>query len=180
MALNLKLYLPSREFSKLTFMFLWQRLRMLVQRVVYKDRVVKRHPYFMGKLDHITPDELFLRLINVDFQPNYFSFADEGELYNLRRLVIFDSRLYQEHVRIFPDEVRGHFEIAYDTSLGDVAEYLSGKTIEPIMGVTLAVIEDTLEPGDPFEKMESTPAKVDAEVRAEWLMDENDENDADN
>jgi hypothetical protein len=57
--------------------------------------------------------------------------------------------LYQEHVRIFPDELRAHFEIAYDYGLGDAIEHVRGTTITEVAPTTVQELLDCIaEPVD--------------------------------
>jgi hypothetical protein len=132
--------------TKLTFMFLWQRVRLLVQRILYRTGPLARQPYLIGELKGTDPEAVFRILIDSGFQPNYFSLADEGELYNLRSLSFREyGQLWQEHVRIFPDEVRAHAEIAYDLGLGDAVEHMKGTTVRPVHRYTLMTIQEAIE-----------------------------------
>ena len=73
------------------------------------------------------PHAIYKALIEIGFQPNYFAFHDKGELYNIRRLKYnSDNELWQEHVRIFPDEIRGHWEITYEE---DAVKHYKGTTV---------------------------------------------------
>ena len=44
------------------------------------------------------------------------------------------AELWQEHVRVFPDEVRAHFEIAYDE---DAVRHLNASTLQQLPSSTL-------------------------------------------
>jgi hypothetical protein len=111
---------------KLSLWVLFQQLRMVVQHYIYRNPA-QRQRYHIA--DVTAPRVLFAELIDLGFQPNFFAIVDQGELYNLRRLIHWAGKLYQEHVRIFPDELRGHLEIAYDFQLGDAIEHVKGTTI---------------------------------------------------
>ena len=125
-------------------MFLWHRLRLLVQRILYRTGPLARQPYLIDELKGSDPEAVFRLLLDAGFQPNYFSLADEGELYNLRQLSFEKGRLWQDHVRIFLDEVRAHAEIAYDIGLGDAFEHLEGTTIRPVNGITNLVLREAI------------------------------------
>jgi hypothetical protein len=97
---------------------------------VYRNPA-QRQRYHISFLN--APRVLHLRLIEHGFQPNYFALVDQGEMFNLRRLVFRGAEVWQEHVRIFPDELRAHFEIAYDYELGDAIEHVRGTTIQEVL-----------------------------------------------
>jgi len=58
--------------------------------------------------------KLHRELIEMGYQPNYATFHDVGEIFNMRYLYYKDGVLRQEHIRVFNDELRGHDEIAYE------------------------------------------------------------------
>lgn len=61
-------------------------------------------------------DEIEGRLIDDDWQPNYFSFSDEGQITSMRKM-FRDNEGYwwQDHIRVHNDgEVRGHREVSYE------------------------------------------------------------------
>jgi len=78
----------------------------------------------------ITLDEIEGRLIDDDWQPNYFSFSDEGQITSMRKM-FRDNEGYwwQDHIRVHDDgEVRGHREVSYEE---DALGHLQGtKAIE--------------------------------------------------
>jgi len=61
------------------------------------------------------------KLINIGFQPNYFSFGDKGQVTSMRRMYVdVDGYWRQHHIRIHEDgEVRGHDELSYEESAID-------------------------------------------------------------
>jgi hypothetical protein len=124
----------------------WFLLRLFVQRYVLCQSIA-RQQYHVA--DVTNPRLLHWQLLMHGFQPNYFALVDQGELYNLRRLVCWSGKLYQEHVRIFPDELRAHFEIAYDYGLGDAIEHVRGTTITEVAPTTVQELLDCIaEPVD--------------------------------
>jgi len=118
---------------------LWHLLRIFVQRHIYRQ-TIPRQRYHIA--DTTSPRVLHMRLLERGFQPNYFALVDQGELYNLRRLIQWAGKLYQEHLRIFPDELRGHLEIAYDYELGDAIEHVKGTTIQQLSPSTVQELLD--------------------------------------
>lgn len=80
-------------------------------------------------------DTVYDELLKRGFQPNYFSYYDSGSLFNLRRLAknrqlfLKDGKRYQEHIRCFSDEIRGHYEITYEE---DAPLHLNGNTVKPL------------------------------------------------
>jgi len=71
------------------------------------------------------------KLIKIGYQPNYFSFGDEGQVTSMRRMYI-DSDGYwrQEHIRVHKDgEIRGHDELSYEES---AIEHVKGEGAKEI------------------------------------------------
>jgi hypothetical protein len=87
------------------------------------------------------PDTVFRKLIEIGFQPNYFAYHDKDEIYNVRRLNYNAKELWQEHVRVFPDEIRGHYEISYEE---DARRHVNGETLRPLSDEVLKELEDLL------------------------------------
>ena len=109
--------------NKIKFNLWWGHLRFFFQKYVLR-KYLSRQPYFIANI--FNPDEVFKKLILIGFQPNYFAFHDKGEIYNLRRLKYNGDELWQEHVRVFPSEVRGHWEITYEA---DAVLHYKGSTV---------------------------------------------------
>ena len=109
--------------NKIKFNLWWGHLRHLFQKYVLKKHL-GRQPYFIANI--FNPNEAFKKLILIGFQPNYFAFHDKGEIYNLRRLKYNGDELWQEHVRVFPVEIRGHWEITYEA---DAVLHYKGSTV---------------------------------------------------
>lgn len=109
--------------NKIKFNLWWGHLRHLFQKYVLRKHI-DRQPYFIANI--FNPNEVFKKLISIGFQPNYFAFHDKGELYNLRRLKHYGDELWQEHVRVFPGEIRGHWEITYEA---DAVLHYKGHTV---------------------------------------------------
>jgi len=131
----------------------WFLLRVFVQRYILRQSIARQQFHIA---DVINPRLLHWQLLMHGFQPNYFALADQGELYNLRRLVPCAGKLYQEHVRIFPDELRGHLEIAYDYGLGDAIEHVRGTTIVELSPSTVQELLDRIaEPLGPTLALET-------------------------
>lgn len=60
-------------------------------------------------------EEVEKRLIDIGYQPNYFSFGDEGQITSMRKMFIYNTLWLQWHVRIHKDgEIRGHEEFSYE------------------------------------------------------------------
>ena len=106
--------------------YVWRHLRELTQRLLGKKIGRGRFHIIDYKVGASIP---YHRLIEMGFQPNYFAYYEKGEIYNLRRLEFKGVELWQEHIRIFPDEIRGHFEISYEE---DTQRHISGETIRPL------------------------------------------------
>ncbi|MGC9445216.1 MAG: hypothetical protein ACP5E9_09875 [Candidatus Methanospirareceae archaeon] len=92
-------------------------------------RYIGRQRYHIAELEDVDPEAVFRELVLLGYQPNYFAYCDPGELYNLRRLRFRHGKLWQDHVRVFPDEVRGHSEISYEE---DAARHARATTIEAL------------------------------------------------
>ena len=120
---------------------LWQLVRLFVQHHFFRQTATRQRYHIA---DVRAPRVLLTELIDLGFQPNYFALVDQGELSNLRRLIYFAGKLYQEHVRIFPDELRGHLEIAYDYGLGDAIEHVKGTTIQELSDNTILELRNCL------------------------------------
>jgi len=120
------------------FNHFWRRIRSLFQRYVLRKKI-GRQPFPIMPVSN--PDTFFRGLIEIGFQPNYFAYYDKGEIYNVRRLNYNDNELWQEHIRIFPDEIRGHYEISYEE---DARKHISGETLRPLSDETLKELDDLL------------------------------------
>lgn len=109
--------------NKIKFNLWWGHFRFFFQKYVLRKHL-NRQRFFIANI--FNPSEVFKKLILIDFQPNYFAFHDKGEIYNLRRLKYNGSELWQEHVRVFPSEIRGHWEITYEA---DAVLHYKGHTV---------------------------------------------------
>lgn len=110
--------------TKIQFNYLWRPLLSLFQTYILRKEI-GRQRFFIANISN--PHNIYKALITIGFQPNYFAFHDKGELYNLRRLKYnSDNELWQEHIRIFPDEMRGHWEITYEE---DAIKHYKGTTV---------------------------------------------------
>jgi len=70
-------------------------------------------------------------LIDEGWQPNYFSFADLGQVTSMRKMFRdSDGYWWQDHVRIHYDgEVRGHRELSYEEC---AITHIKGSTAEEL------------------------------------------------
>ena len=116
----------------------WRRVRYFFQRYILR-REAGRQPFPIMSISN--PDTVFKKLIEKTFQPNYFAYHDKDEIYNVRRLKYNSNELWQEHIRVFPDEIRGHFEISYEE---DTGRHITGETLKPLPEGTLKELEDLL------------------------------------
>lgn len=125
------------------FRFLIRRFKYLFQKYIL-HRKPGRQPFLLIKTEPEMTNTIYNELLKRGFQPNYFSYYDSGELFNLRRLAknlnLFsvNGKGYQEHIRGFPDEIRGHYEITYEE---DAALHLSGNTITVLPEETIQEIK---------------------------------------
>ncbi len=97
---------------KIQFYYLWNNL-------VRKFFPFKgRQEFILTKIDPriLSKEEFAIRLINIGYQFNYFSFEDKDETMNLRKLYISPNyKIRQYHIRLYNDgEVRAHDEISYE------------------------------------------------------------------
>ncbi len=97
---------------KIQFYYLWNNLvRKLFP---FKGR----QEYVLTKIDPkiLSKEEFEKKLIEINYQFNYFSFQDKDELTNLRRLYVSpDLKIRQFHIRYYSDgEVRAHDELSYE------------------------------------------------------------------
>ena len=109
---------------KIKFHYIWRHLSNIFQTHILHRRI-GRQPFFIASISN--PHTIYKSLIEIGFQHNYFAFHDTGEIYNLRRLKYNNNELWQEHVRVFPDEIRGHWEITYEE---DAIKHYKGATVE--------------------------------------------------
>ncbi len=72
------------------------------------------------------------KLISLGYQPNYFSFADEGQITSMRKMYVDPQGFWRQiHVRVHSDgEIRGHDELCYEESVIDHVNGVDGKEIE--------------------------------------------------
>ena len=129
-----------RKVGKIKWNHLWRELRFLVQRYVLRKEV-GRGRFFITNIEEPIP--LFRKLIELGFQPNYFAYNEQGEIWNMRRLRYYGAELWQEHVRVFPDEVRAHFEITYEE---DAVRHLNASTLQQLPSVTLDELLTVIHP----------------------------------
>ena len=118
--------------------YIWRHLRELTQKLMGKN--IGRGRFLITPYNISSPP--YRMLTDLGFQPNYFAYYEKGELFNLRRLKWVKSRLWQEHVRIFPNEIRGHFEISYEE---DTQRHISGETIKPLSPGLIGAIKRMVE-----------------------------------
>lgn len=89
----------------------------------------EREPYLIGYIN-IDLSRVEDTLIELGYQPNYFSFDDDGQFTSMRIIYIEDGKWRQKHVRAFKDgELRGHDELSYEE---DANGHLHGDTLRPI------------------------------------------------
>ena len=117
---------------RLRWNHLWRLVRWAFQTFILRKNIARQR-YHIAPLENADPEAVFRELVLLGYQPNYFAFCDPGELYNLRRLRFRDGELWQDHVRIFADEVRGHAEISYEE---DAALHAQATTVEALPVVT--------------------------------------------
>lgn len=85
------------------------------------------------------------QLIGIGYQPNYFSFADEGQITSMRRMYIDVNGYWRQiHIRVHEDgEIRGHDELSYEES---AIEHVKGEGAKEITQSTrtnvLAILKD--------------------------------------
>ena len=125
--------------------YIWRHLRELTQKLMGKE--IGRGRFLITSLTtennvYYQPRYILKLLTNLGFQPNYFGYFEKGEIYNLRRLKVIGSGLWQEHIRIFPDEIRGHFEVSYEE---DTQLHISGETIKPLSPGLIGAIKRMVE-----------------------------------
>ena len=119
-----------KKVGKIRWNHLWRGVRHLFQRYVLRKEV-GRGPFFITNIEE--PISLYRKLIELGFQPNYFAYNEAGEIWNMRRLRYNGAELWQEHVRVFPDEVRAHFEITYEE---DAIRHFNASTLKHLPGTT--------------------------------------------
>jgi len=113
---------------RLRWNHLWRFVRWAFQTFILRKNIARQR-YHIAPLENADPEAVFRELVLLGYQPNYFAYCDPGELYNLRRLRFRDGELWQDHVRVFPDEVRGHSEISYEE---DAALHARATTVEAL------------------------------------------------
>ncbi len=77
----------------------------------------ERENFHVGTCRYLDTDTIEEILITNGWQPNYFSFADEGQVTSMRKMFIDDETgtWRQYHIRVHTDgEIRGHTEYAYE------------------------------------------------------------------
>lgn len=108
-----------------------RRFKYLFQKYILR-RKPGRQRFFIIKIEPEMVDTVYDELLKRGFQPNYFSYYDSGEVCNVRRLAknrqlfLEHKEGFQEHVRVFPNEIRGHYEIKYEE---DAKRHLDGSTV---------------------------------------------------
>ena len=127
---------------KIKWNYLWRYVRYLVQRFVLR-KDVGRGPFFITNIEE--PISLYRKLIEIGFQSNFFAYCEDGEIWNMRRMRYNGAELWQEHVRVFPDEVRAHFEISYDE---DADKHIEGSTLQPLSNSTLDELLAVIRPSN--------------------------------
>jgi len=105
----------------LKFHYLWRKLKSFVPWIQVP---VSRFFMFRTK---ITADQFERALIEAGYQYNYFSYDEQGQISNLRKLKIFNGTIMQVHVRLFDDgAVTAHYEVSYEE---DAMKHLDGSTV---------------------------------------------------
>jgi len=95
--------------TKLNFSYLWRSVK---NRIPFWH--VGRSKYKIGKTD-LSVDEFELELVKLGYQYNYFSYTENGQTSNMRKLYLENDQIRQIHIRLFKDyEVRMHDELAYE------------------------------------------------------------------
>lgn len=131
------------------------------QAVVIKAFQNEREPYLIGftslsvnNLDDRLSESIEDKLIEIGYQPNYFSYGDMGQVTSMRRLLsqiennpiskYYNQRIWKQyHIRVFDDhEVRGHYEIAYEE---DAEDHVKGIESCPVPDEELMKIINVLD-----------------------------------
>ncbi len=86
-----------------------------------------REPYYIGKTQLHDVDTIESKLIDIGYQPDYFSFEDKGQMTSMRIIYILDFKWRQVHVRVFDDwSVTIHDELTYEE---DVDGHINGVSV---------------------------------------------------
>jgi hypothetical protein len=78
-------------------------------------------------------------LLDLGYQPNYFSFADEGQVTSMRKMYRDEKGYWrQTHIRVHEDgEIRGHDELSYEES---AIAHVKGEGAKEIMDIEISNI----------------------------------------
>jgi hypothetical protein len=70
-------------------------------------------------------------LIILGYQPNYFSFGDQGQVTSMRKMYVDPEGFWRQiHIRVHEDgEIRGHDELSYEES---AIEHVNSTGARPI------------------------------------------------
>lgn len=102
----------------------------------------EREPFHIGWTPLKDIDEIEERLINIGYQPNYFSFGDQGQITSMRKMFVDNDIWWQWHVRIHEDgEIRGHEELSYEE---DAIRHKNGDIVNQIPEKELKIILDSI------------------------------------
>jgi hypothetical protein len=113
---------------------LWQRLRYYVQKYVLKKNI-QRSRYFIVGTNNQKASIIYRKLIELGYVPNQICFYEPEQRYSVRTTFWRGIELWQRHIRVFDNEIRGHEEIAYDEGYGGNAErHYNGTTMQELPG----------------------------------------------
>jgi hypothetical protein len=86
-------------------------------------------------------------MIGIGYQYNYFSYTEDGQISNMRKLYMDGTTIRQRHVRLFNDGcVYAHDELAYEH---DAIGHTNAVTLDKISFVEQMLIMDTITESDP-------------------------------
>ena len=119
--------------NQINWNLLWQKLRYYVQKYVLRKNI-QRSGGFISGINSQKAEVIYRKLIELGYTPNQiFSYYEPGQRYSVRKTRWHSTDLYQIHIRVFDNEVRGHEEIAYDEGYGGNAKrHYSGETVREV------------------------------------------------
>ncbi len=99
-------------------------------------------PYFIG-YTHLKLDDIENTLINMGYQPDYFSFDNKGQITSMRKIYITSLGVWrQKHIRAFEDgTITGHDELTFEE---DAEAHLRGDTMHSIDAEELVLIQKNI------------------------------------
>jgi len=118
----------------------WQEWKKYVLNAFTHDR----EPYHIGWTNLTDVEDIETRLIMIGYQPNYFSFGDEGQVTSMRKMYIDEDGYWRQlHIRVHKDgEIRGHDELSYEES---ATEHVNGVDLRQVFYHTKVSVIDSLE-----------------------------------